>query len=128
MLAVELNHSISILSAEVIVKFNAWVVPVTPPFKVTSPPAIIVRVRALPEELVIVASAFCVMVVASELDEPVEIVTFAELRAVLILVFKIVDDDTKILNGEGNLMLPNQLIENDTIKTKVKNVFFIVFF
>lgn len=29
----------------------------------------------------------------------------------------IFDDDTKILNGEGNLMLPNQLTENDTIKT-----------
>ena len=31
------------------------------------------------------------MVVASELDEPVEIITSAVLRAVLILVFKIVD-------------------------------------
>jgi len=29
----------------------------------------------------------------------------------------ILDNDTKILTGEGSLMLPNQLIENDTIKT-----------
>ncbi len=29
----------------------------------------------------------------------------------------ILDDNTKILTGEGNLMLPNQLIENDTVKT-----------
>ena len=44
-----------------------------------SPPAIIVRVRALAEEFVIVAPAFCVMVVTSALDEPVEIVTSAVL-------------------------------------------------
>ena len=29
----------------------------------------------------------------------------------------ILDSDTKILNGDGNLQLPNQILENDTVKT-----------
>jgi hypothetical protein len=31
----------------------------------------------------------------------------------------IVDDDTKILDGDGNLMLPNQIVDNSTLKTLI---------
>jgi hypothetical protein len=31
----------------------------------------------------------------------------------------ILDDDTKILNGEGNLVLPSQIVQNSTLKTLV---------